>query len=190
MPGPATRTTRWGEGMDLFRRPSHFAATVPVPLAGPDDVLAWLCLCESLAGGFTSPLTRAGRLDGTLFRVRLALLPGAGEEGVLALTFTASAHTEAANTRAVLHALTAVVHQDPVAIPPWRSAARRLATRLATTDPLPPYSPWRRHPYDAHLDDPVAWATRTPPPQSHRQRLAVLLRALSEHGAGTEGHAC
>ncbi|GEB61802.1 hypothetical protein [Streptomyces gardneri] len=190
MPRPDTRTTRWGEGMDLIARPSHVAATVRVPLARPEDVMAWLCLCEALAGGFTSPLTRAGRHEGTLFRVRLALLPGTAEEAVLALTFTTSGRSEAANTRTVLRALTELADRGEVGAPQWESAARRLATRMATTDPLPPHSTWRRPPYDAYLDDPVAWATRTRPPEGHRQRLAEILRALSARRAGAEGEAC
>ncbi|MEU2244904.1 hypothetical protein ABZ572_36580 [Streptomyces sp. NPDC018338] len=80
------------------------------------------------------------------------------------------------------HALAeAVDHDASTAAAPWRGAVLRLATRMATTDALPPYSPWLRPPYDAHVDDPVAWAARTPPPETRREHLAELLRVLSEH---------
>jgi hypothetical protein len=172
---------RWGTTMDLVRRPSHFCATASVPVASPDDVLSWLCLCECFAGGFSSPLMRAGRLTGTLFRVHLALLPGMPGEGVLALAFTSSAASEPTALTSVRGALADIVAADGVTAPRWHSAALRLRTRLATTDRLPRRSPWHRSPYDTRLDPP-AWAARNPPdPDSYRPPLAAFARELPEY---------
>ncbi|NEY32863.1 hypothetical protein GTU99_11770 [Streptomyces sp. PRKS01-65] len=185
---PLTRMNRWGTTLDLVRRPSHFCATAPVPVASPDDVLSWLCLCECFAGGFSSPLMVAGRLTGTLFRVHLALLPGMPGEGVLALAFTSPAASEPAGPPALCRALADIVAADGVTAPRWHGAALRLRTRLATTDALPRRSPWHRSPYDAQLADPLAWAARNPPdPGSYRPPLAALARELPEYHPAAEG---
>lgn len=188
MTRPLTRVNRWGSPMDLATRPSHVGATTPVDVASADDVLGWLCLCEYVAGGFTSPLMRAGRLTGTLFRVRLALLPGLGGGGVLALTFTSSEATERTNLALVHQALEDVVREGGVPAAQWRGAALRLMTRLATSDPPGRRSYWGRPPYDCRLDDPLTWVERHPPQHAtHWPALAALACQLSSRRSALKG---
>ncbi|WP_327320350.1 hypothetical protein [Streptomyces sp. NBC_01235] len=174
--------------MDLVRRPSHFSATASVRVASPDDVLSWLCLCECFAGGFSSPLMRAGRLNGTLFRVHLALLPSMPGDGVLALTFTSSARSEPTSLVRVQRALDRILEAGEVTPAQWQSAALRLRTRLDTSDRLPRRSLWHRSPYDARLVDPLSWAARTcPGHEIYEHPLAALVHELSGHHADVQG---
>jgi hypothetical protein len=188
MPKPVTRLNRWGTTMDLVRRPSHFSATTSVRVASCDDVLSWLCLCECFAGGFSSPLMRAGRLNGTLFRVHLALLPSTPGDGVLALTFTSSARSEPTSLASVQRALDTILAAGEVTPAQWRSAALRLRTRLDTSDRLPRRSPWHRSPYDARLADPLSWAARTRPDREvYQHPMAALMQEMPGHHADVQG---
>ncbi|MHA6763643.1 hypothetical protein [Streptacidiphilus sp. PAMC 29251] len=168
--------------MDLALRPSHFCAVAPVDVASRDDTLLWLCLAEHLAGGFTGPLMRAGRLTGTLFRVRLALLPERTRGGVLALTFTSSGAHELSNLTLVHQALQQFVQDPAMTSGQWAAAASRLGTRLASTDRLPSRSPWCRAPYACAPSDPVRWVTaQSPEARTYLPPLKELERQIAEH---------